>query len=755
MFNRENLCSAAQREEDFRGRRRLSRLAREASDRRAGRHPESAEFPDRAPSVRGMNRWIPCCGEAATPQAGRKTHELRLLWLSGPILDRLFRSTPVHSRPKQLQQSPSQNVAGQTRIGVRSFLFIVLSICTALPVSLLGLSQAHKWAMSEVAAADRQSAAAAQSAANQLMVAMQGYVRAADSFSAQLMARRTWDRAILESVMNAHWAHHPEFLGTYVAKENGQSVLNLSSNGKFAETHIDYSDRDYYAELVATKRTVVSRAAIGRVTRVLTVQVVAPMLDETQKLTGFTCSSVDLGTIANQAKQSARGMASGRVVIIDYAGQLIADSEVEAGSTKQANTKLAIFAPVAVGNTEVRMGTDEHHQLVRGAAVGLPAPIAGWRAIATSPKATIDANARRVMVQTATMALILIVVMIGLAAWVAAWISRPLRALATSAQAVADGSLLPSPHVRRGVPEEMAQLILSVESMITRLRVHADDLESQIEARTESLAAANRGLTAAITTIQQNERRVRDDIAQARLFQQKMLPVVPQRLDLDIAIVYSPLERVSGDIYDVYEIGEKQIRIFVADATGHGVQGSMRTILLKSVYDRIKMQQRSPRGVLRAMNEFLVQQFPGGDLHCTACCLDIRLVPGGAEVVYADAANGPLLKLTEGEPTEELYQAGPLIGVDSIDTWEEQRLTMHSGQLLIVSTDGLTEQFNADRERFETVLTQLQLQPRDTAESFNARLWASFDRFRGEQPMLDDITVITVRLNHAAQASEQ
>ena len=250
---------------------------------------------------------------------------------------------------------------------------------------------------------------------------------------------------------------------------------------KFAETHIDYSDREYYTELVTTKRTVVSRAAIGRVTRVLAVQVVAPMFDETQQLTGFTCSSVVLGAIANQAKQSVRGMANGRVVIIDSAGQLIADSDANSGSARQTNTKLGIFAPVAVGRTEVRVGTDEHDQLVRGAAVGLPAPIAGWRAIATSPKATIDANARRLMVQTGTMALILIFVMIGLAAWVAAWISRPLRALAISAQAVTDESLLPTSYVRRGVPQDPRLCYLTSATAVS------DDLPKSIRRRTHSI----------------------------------------------------------------------------------------------------------------------------------------------------------------------------------------------------------------------------------------------------------------------------
>ena len=575
---------------------------------------------------------------------------------------------------------------------------------------------------------------------------MLGYVHAAESFSAQLVTREDLSRRTLEAVMNAHRAHHPEFLGEYVADKEGHSLLHQFLNGEFAETHVNYADRDYFAELLRSKRTVVSQAAIGRVSHMLSVQIVAPMLDKQRGLVGFTCSSVDLGAITNQAKQSVRGMSNGRVVIIDSAGQIIADSSGAKGANPPTVTHLRIFATVTGEGSNIRVGNDELGRAVRGAAVGLKSPISGWRAIAISPKATIDANARRMMLQTGTVGLLLIFVTLGLAAWVAAWISRPLRALASTAQAATHGELASMPPLLRGVPQEMAQLTLSVRSMITSLRDYTRDLESEVAARTESLSVTNRELTAAVATIQQNEQRIVEDIAKARLFQEKMLPQVPVRPDLEISISYTPLQQVSGDIFDVVEIQEQHLRIFVADAVGHGVQASMRTILLKSAYDRIKFRQPSPEAVLGALNDFLVQQFPDGDLHCSASCVDIRLGPGRAELVYANAANGPIFVFAPGQPARELYAAGPLLGVDRIEPLVCTQSYLNSGQLLLIPTDGLIEQANEQRERFEGALSKFAVEPADTAESFRARLMANFERFRGAQPVGDDVTFIVVRL---------
>ncbi len=439
-------------------------------------------------------------------------------------------------------------------------------------------------------------------------------------------------------------------------------------------------------------------------------------------------------------------MTNGRLVIFDSDGQKIADSSVDSGPKQSAVSNLPIFSPVASGQTELRLGEDERQQAVRGMAVGLPFPVAGWRAIAVSPKATIDAHARRVKFQTATAAIVLILLALGLSAWVATWISRPLRALAATAEAVTCGEFQAMPDILHGVPFEMAQLTQSVRSMITSLREYAQDLESQVALRTEALSLANRELTIAVATIKQNEQRIRDDISKAQLFQEKMLPVMPIREDMDIAIQYRPLEQVSGDILDIAEVSQNCIRVFLADAVGHGVQAAMRTILLKSVYDRLKLRLASPSSVLTALNNYLVREFPDGDLHCAASCIDIRVAPQGTEFCYANAANGPLLVFTPGQEFREYYEAGPLLGVDEVEVKESKSVRLEPGQLLLMATDGLFEQSNEGRERFESKLSSIPFESSDTVSSFVSRLTTEFDNFRGAQTAGDDVTLVGVLL---------
>ena len=59
---------------------------------------------------------------------------------------------------------------------------------------------------------------------------------------------------------------------------------------------------------------------------------------------------------------------------------------------------------------------------------------------------------------------------------------------------------------------------------------------------------------------------------------------------------------MSGETYDIALLGENRLRVFLADATGHGVQASMRTILLKRAYDRLRPLHADPARLLEALN---------------------------------------------------------------------------------------------------------------------------------------------------------
>ena len=65
--------------------------------------------------------------------------------------------------------------------------------------------------------------------------------------------------------------------------------------------------------------------------------------------------------------------------------------------------------------------------------------------------------------------------------------------------------------------------------------------------------------------------------------------------NLIFEVSYIPLDEVGGDIYDISEINNKYTRIFLADATGHGVQAALITMAIKGEYESFKHSISSPK----------------------------------------------------------------------------------------------------------------------------------------------------------------
>lgn len=632
------------------------------------------------------------------------------------------------------------------RLGVRAFLFVLLVGSTTLPVALLAWFQAQRSMEREGARIDRRALAAAWAAAEHLRFAMTSHVRAAESFSAQVAARDSLDPDVLGPVLRAHVTTQPEFLGAYIANAAGVSVLNASAGGVLHPGGTNYADRDYFETLSTTRRTAISGAAVGRVTHVLTVQVAAPILDASGGLRGLTCSSLNLGTITEQAEHHVRGMVDGRLVFVDGAGRRIADSDAPTDAEPDDIAKHALFAPGHSKEGELRIGIDDRGRLVRAALVELGAPVGDWRVFALTPEASAAAHGQRIRNEGLSVALASLVVGLALAAWLSAWLSRPIRALARASEAVTRGEDENVPALPPGAPREFEQLSTSIASMIAGLRGQARNLEAQVAERTRALSDANAELSHALERIQKNERAIREDIENARLFQARMLPHLPALPAIDIAVHYAALEQVSGDIYDLstLEAPEQGLRIFLADATGHGVQASMRTIVLKSAYDRLKTRERDPRALLEALNAYLVSEFAEGELHATATCLDLTKRGDEFEATYVNGGGAPLYVFAPGVRVREIYAPGPLLGAERVRFPEVERFSLAPGQLLLIASDGVIEQWNGARERFEAKLAELRLEPLSSAQGAIERVLAAFDGFRGTVDPTDDLTLIAI-----------
>jgi sigma-B regulation protein RsbU (phosphoserine phosphatase) len=234
--------------------------------------------------------------------------------------------------------------------------------------------------------------------------------------------------------------------------------------------------------------------------------------------------------------------------------------------------------------------------------------------------------------------------------------------------------------------------------------------------------------------------------------QQSFLPsLLPQMRRLQGACLYRPASWVSGDVYDVYQIDEHHVGIFLADAMGHGTAAALMTMFLRQALfaNRVMGKRRrliEPVEVMKGLNDCLIeQQLPDSQFVTAAfgiidtASLELRLARGGHPF--------PLHVNNEGE-IRELRQTGSLLGLADLDgAFGELRVRLEPGDKVIFYTDGAEAIFVKSR------------QPKPASVEFTANLhaWAKLeapafieaidrfvDRQEGSLHPVDDVTVVTL-----------
>jgi serine phosphatase RsbU (regulator of sigma subunit) len=86
------------------------------------------------------------------------------------------------------------------------------------------------------------------------------------------------------------------------------------------------------------------------------------------------------------------------------------------------------------------------------------------------------------------------------------------------------------------------------------------------------------------------------------------------------------------------------------------------------------------------------------------------------------------------------------LGIKETASWNSTTVTLKPGERLFLYTDGLTETTNATGDLFgaERIIQRLQDLAQEEAGVLMRQLIAEIDEFRGDKPVLDDMTCLVL-----------
>ena len=242
--------------------------------------------------------------------------------------------------------------------------------------------------------------------------------------------------------------------------------------------------------------------------------------------------------------------------------------------------------------------------------------------------------------------------------------------------------------------------------------------------------------------------RVLRDMEIAKQIQRSLLPTVPPALPgMSIAGSCLPAAHVGGDYFDYFLRGDDTLDIVIADVSGHNVGAALIMAETRSVL-RAHVQRTIPPGELLALlNNVLYDDLNRSELFISMFYVSYTFQSGILR--YANAGHNRPLLLKQGESTcRDLDTEGLILGVLPEVSFEEKSIHLGKGDLLLLYTDGITESQNSSGDFFgiDKLCRIIEQRRNDTPDTIISMLFEDLDKFLGDAPPNDDITLVALKL---------
>jgi sigma-B regulation protein RsbU (phosphoserine phosphatase) len=239
----------------------------------------------------------------------------------------------------------------------------------------------------------------------------------------------------------------------------------------------------------------------------------------------------------------------------------------------------------------------------------------------------------------------------------------------------------------------------------------------------------------------QNLQRLETEMAEARAFQQSLLPdreAIVNRVA--VCCRYVPCSGLGGDLYDYAGTASGRTALLIADVSGHGVSAAMLTGIVKSAFHASYVDGFEPHAVVQRVSTGLAAFSPDRFVTLVAALIS----PDEREVRYVNAGHPAVVLWGRSRPPLWLESTGPLVSpVLTAATWDAPVVRMDDGDHLLLYTDGVSETLaDSDGRAEERFASAIDRTAHGGAALLDAILGDVRDELAG-QPQPDDLTLLT------------
>ncbi len=275
------------------------------------------------------------------------------------------------------------------------------------------------------------------------------------------------------------------------------------------------------------------------------------------------------------------------------------------------------------------------------------------------------------------------------------------------------------------------------------------------------LALENSRLTEAIASEAVLKERLNREIEIAREVQERLFPQeLPKVEGLEYYGACRPASGVGGDYYDFFELHSGKFGIAIGDVSGKGIGASlMMASLQASLRGQAIHSGDDLAGLMVNVNQLV---YDTSTTNRYATFFYAQYEPSTRKLMYVNAGHNPPFILRNADvPSADsgsdseievilLTEGGPVVGMlpPMLVSYKQGEITLQPGDMLVGSTDGITEAMNPAEEEWgeDSMLEAVKLLIGRPSREILEKIVADADRFADGAKQHDDMTMIVVNI---------
>jgi len=219
---------------------------------------------------------------------------------------------------------------------------------------------------------------------------------------------------------------------------------------------------------------------------------------------------------------------------------------------------------------------------------------------------------------------------------------------------------------------------------------------------------------------------------------------LPQFTNWELAARWKTARQVGGDFYDVFELPNKKLGLFIADVADKGIPAALFMALTRTLVRAAVIESETPADAMRRVNDLLIPDTRQG-MFVTAvyAVLDME----ANELTYVNAGHNPPLWVKHDGEVKRLTRTAIALGVVTGEAVEQCTIKLEANDNLLLYTDGLTESFNGEGTFFgeERLLEAIKSCDCGSAHDLLDVVESALLNFVQDVPPADDLTMLVLR----------